>query len=118
MIAVRLTFNGASEHEYYELYIDPRTSLLARRRVHGGEPRAASRVRSTGGHQVHGPTGEDLSKHGQVGALTLPSPCDTYANGRDYGIHWARACAIDQPFDESHAALPDGATVDASDEAG
>jgi hypothetical protein len=114
LLTVRMTFEGASEHEYYELYVDPKTYLLAGVEYTVTSP-AMLRLFGAEEQGYLGPLLKVYARHVEAGGLVLPERYDTWTGGRRYGMHFARAYALDQPFEEARARAPEGAVLDRSE---
>jgi len=115
LLTVRLTFEDASEFEYYELYIDPRSSLLVGVEYTVTSPAMLRLFGAPPEQEFIGPLLKVYAKHTEVQGLVLPARYDTYVQGRRYGLHWARNYELDLPFDEERARIPEDGVVDESE---
>ena len=114
MTAVRMTWPEGNPHEYYELYIDPRTNVLRGVAYTVVDPTLLKLFAPSGDVKFLGPLLKVYVDHEEHAGLLFPTRYDTYRNGNAYGVHWARAWSMDEPFDESELEMPEGASVDRS----
>lgn len=109
---VRLTFEGASEHEYFDMYIDPDTYVLRGVNytvTHKGLFKAFGLPEDT---KFMGPLLKVYKEYTEVNGLQLTTRYDTYTpNGQAYGIHTVTDYDLTSAFDESLLKRPANAVV-------
>jgi hypothetical protein len=109
---VRLTFTGSSEHEYFDMFIDPETYILRGVNytvTHKDLFKAFGLPVST---KFMGPLLKVYKEYTEVDGLKLTSRYDTYRpSGQNYGIHTVTDYDLKKEFDESKLSKPDNAVV-------
>lgn len=106
------TTTGASEHEFYDLYIDPDTYLLKGVNYTVTYRPLMDIFRVPKEVKFMGPLFKYYESHTEVAGLTFPMRYDTYRQGQPYGIHTVENYAVDTPFDEARLVMPAGGVVD------
>ncbi|WP_340074129.1 hypothetical protein [Leptobacterium sp. I13] len=104
---VRLTFNGASPYEYFDMYIDPTSYILKGVKytvTHKGLMEVFKLPEDT---KFMGPLLKVYKEYTDVDGLKLTTRYDTYTpDGISFGIHTVKDYNIKKPFDASKLKKP------------
>ena len=100
---------GKSAKDYFVLYIDPETYLLAGYQYANGYEPLLELMGIKGKYEVFGPLWRIITKYDNVDGLIFPAAFRTMpeANERIVGNHLILNIAIDKPFDYDKAHNPD-----------
>lgn len=115
---VRLQYDpaatGASEYEYYDLYIDPDTYLMKGVNYTVTYRPLMDIFRVPESVKFMGPLFKYYESHTEVEGLLFPMRYDTYRQGQPYGIHTVENYAVNKPFDESRLKMTAAGVIDST----
>lgn len=116
---VRMTFSerpaiGKSALDYFVLYIDPQTHLLAGYQYAVGNRALLDSLGQPPERELFGPLWRVITKNQTVDGLVFPAAFRTMpeADARIVGNHIISHLDLQSPFDETRVAMPAGAIVD------
>jgi hypothetical protein len=105
---------GASEFEYFDLYIDPDTSLLAGVN-YTMTYKPLMEVFGMGDRDFMGPLMKTYDEYTEVDGLVLTTRYLTHMGSQVYGIHNVTDYSLSKAFDAASVKMPAGATIDEAD---
>lgn len=116
---VKMTFKnkpviGKSQLDYFVLYIDPATNLLAGYQYAVGNRALLKALGQPAERKLFGPMWRLITKNQTVDGLVFPAACRTMpeADERIVGNHLILHVDVQTPFDKSLLVMPKGAVID------